>query len=116
RRAKGDWLERPLRILHASKVAVRLLAVRVPEREAQQRRERVQREAKQRGRPVSQRKLDLCAWNLLVTNAPAELLGVVEAGAVRRVRWQIELVFKVLGSEGHIDGARSRRGERVLCE
>ena len=75
RRATGHTLDRRIRILHGSKVLVRLLAVRVPAEEADQRRERVRREAQQRGRPVSQKKLDLCEWNLLVTNAPPELLA-----------------------------------------
>ncbi len=116
RAAPGWRLERRVRILHGTKMAVRLLAVRLPEEEAEKRRQRVRREAKQRGRPVSQKKLDLCAWTVLVTNAPAELLGVEEACAVRRVRWQIELVFKVFKSEGRIDETRSRCPCRVLCE
>jgi hypothetical protein len=116
RRAGGDYVELPARILHESKVEVRLLAVRVPEAEAAQRRERVRQEAKQRGRPVSQRKLDLCEWNVLVTNAPEEKLGLLEAFVVRRVRWQIELVFKVFKSEGKIDRTRSQDPSRVLCE
>jgi hypothetical protein len=116
RRHRGDTLDRPVRILHGTQARVRLLAVRVPEAEAAQRRARVRQEAKQRGRPVSQKKLDLCGWNILVTNAPAALLRVSEAGAVRRVRWQIELVFKVFKSEGRIDETRSRCPARVLCE
>jgi len=116
RRFQGHCLERRIRILHGSKLEVRLLAVRVPEQEAQQRRERVRREAKARGRPVSQKKLDLCEWNVLVTNAPAELIGRWEAHALRRVRWQIELVFKVFKSEGKIDQTRSENPCRVLCE
>jgi hypothetical protein len=116
RRAVGDHLDLPVRILHGSRLDVRLLAVRVPAAEAQGRRERVRREAKQRGRPVSQKKLDLCEWNLLVTNAPRPLLRVSEAGAVRRVRWQVELVFKVFKSEGQIDATRSRCPYRALCE
>jgi hypothetical protein len=116
RKAPGDALELPARILHQFKQPVRLLAVRLPEREAEQRRQRVRQEARQRGRPVSQKKLDLCEWNILITNAPAELLRLREAGAVRRVRWQVELVFKVFKSEGHIDETRSACPCRVLCE
>jgi hypothetical protein len=116
RRFQGHCLERRIRILHGSKVEVRLLAVRVPEEEARQRRERVRREAKERGRPVSQKKLDLCEWNVLVTNAPEELIGRWEAHALRRVRWQIELVFKVFKSEGQIEQTRSENPCRVLCE
>jgi hypothetical protein len=116
RAVRGHYLDRRIRILHGSKLAVRLLAVRVPEAEAEQRRARVRREARQRGRPVSQKKLELCDWNLLVTNAPEELLGRWEAHTLRRVRWQIELVFKVFKSEGKIDQTRSRCPCRVLCE
>jgi len=116
RRARGDALDRPVRILHGRKVGLRLLAARLPEAEARARRERVRREARQRGRPVSRRKLDLCGWNILVTNAPVALLSLAEAGVVRRVRWQIELVFKVFKSEGRIDRTRSACPERVQCE
>ena len=44
-RAPGDCLELPVRILHGSKQRVRLLAVRLPEAEAEQRRRRVRRES-----------------------------------------------------------------------
>jgi hypothetical protein len=116
RHCRRDCLERNVRILHGSKLALRLLAVRVPEAEAHKRRERVRREAQARGRPVSQRKLDLCEWNLLVTNAPAALLTRWEAPWLRRVRWQIELIFKLFKSEGKIDQSRSVDPCRVLCE
>jgi hypothetical protein len=116
RKVNGDHLDRPVLILHKGKLRVRLLAVRLPPPEAEQRRERVRRAAKQRGRPVSQKKLDLCQWNILVTNVPARLLGLLAAGVVRRVRWQIELVFKVFKSEGGLGRTRSRCPCRVLCE
>jgi hypothetical protein len=116
RRFTGDCLDRQVLILHDSKIKVRLLAVRVPEEEAEKRRQRVRQEAKQRGRPVSQKKLELCAWNILVTNASEDVLHRREACVVRRVRWQIELVFKVFKSEGKIDETRSAQRYRVMCE
>jgi hypothetical protein len=116
RQHKWDNLELPVRILHGCQLQVRLLAVRLPAGEAQKRRERVRAEAKQHGRKVSQQKLDLCEWNILVTNAPAELIGVKEAWVMRRVRWQIELVFKVFKSEGKVDEMLSEKPARVMCE
>lgn len=116
RKAPGGYVEQSVRILHTSKVPLRLLAVRLPPAQAEARRRRVLQEARQRNRPVSQKKLDLCEWNILVTNAPASLLGVREAHALRRVRWQIELVFKVFKSEGGIERTRSACPCRVLCE
>jgi hypothetical protein len=116
RRAKGWKYERSVRIMNEHKVKVRLLAVRLPQEEADKRRQRVIKEAKQRGRPLSHKKLDLCAWNIVVTNAPPGLLGAEEANVLRRVRWQIELVFKVFKSQGKIDQTRSKCRYRVLCE
>jgi hypothetical protein len=91
RQCRTDYLERPIRLLHGRKVPLRLRAVRLPEAEAEQRRQRVRQEAKQRGRPVSQKKLDLCAWNILVTNAPKKLLGLQEAGVVRALADRVSL-------------------------
>jgi hypothetical protein len=94
----------------------RLIAVRVPPEVARQRRERAQKEAKNLGRKLSAQKLASCAWTVLLTNAPAALLGVEEALALRRVRWQIELLFRVWKDEGKIDETRGRKPYRVLCE
>lgn len=113
---KWDHLDMPVRILHGCKLQLRLLAVRLSAEEAEKRRERVRQEARQRGRPVSQKKLELCEWNILLTNAPAELIGLKEACVIRRVRWQVELVFKVFKSEGKIDQTRSDNPYRVMSE
>jgi Transposase DDE domain len=114
--AKGWHLQREVHVFHKQKMPLRLLAVRVPPEVAEQRRQRVRQEAKQRGRPVSQRKLDLCEWNVLVTNAPAGLISAAEGWEMRRVRWQIELVFRVFKSEGGIEKTQAVSRERVLSE
>jgi len=116
RQSTADRLERQVYVFHKEKLALRLLAVRVPEEVAEQRRQQVRQDAQKRGRPVSQRKLDLCAWNILLTNAPKELLNAANASEVRRVRWQIELVFKVFKSEGGIERTQARSRWRVLSE
>jgi hypothetical protein len=116
-RKAGGWrYERAVQVMHGHRVRLRLLALRLPEAEAEARRERVRREARERGRRPSQKKLDMCEWNVLLTNAPRELLSAEEARVLRRVRWQVELVFKVFKSEGHIDRTRSADRWRVLCE
>ena len=53
---------------------------------------------------------------ILVTNAPADLLGLYEVGIVRRVRWQIELMFKVFKSEGGLERTWARTRDRILSE
>jgi hypothetical protein len=98
------------------RLKARLLAQRVGAKVAEQRRRRLRTEAKRKGRTVSQHSLMLAEWIVLVTNVPAELLTLVEALALYRIRWQIELVFKLWKSEGHLDETRAERVARVQCE
>jgi Transposase DDE domain len=116
RKARGWRYERAVQLMHGRRLRLRLLALRLPEAEAERRRRRVREEARKRGRKASQKRLDMCEWNVLLTNAPRGLLSAEEAGVVRRVRWQVELVFKVFKSEGRIDEWRSGDRRRVLCE
>jgi hypothetical protein len=57
-----------------------------------------------------------CDWTLVVTNAPAALLSLCEALVLLRARWQVELLFKLWKSYGHIDESRSAKPWRVACE
>jgi hypothetical protein len=94
----------------------RLLAARVPTPVAQQRRRRLRAEAKRRGRTPSTHQLACCDWTLLVTSVPAALLSLQEALVLARARWQVELLFKLWKSHGHIDESRSAKPWRLLCE
>jgi hypothetical protein len=116
RQLSGSRGQRGVVILHQEKVPLRLIALRVPDAEAAERRRRVHAAARRHGRQVSQKKLELCDWNLLVTNAPERVLSVAEAFEIRRVRWQIELVFKLFKSEGGLERTRSAKAGRVLSE
>jgi hypothetical protein len=114
RQSAGWYLERRVRILHSRKLSVRLLAARLPEAEAKARRRRVRREAEARGRTVSQKKLELCAWNVLVTNAPPGVLSLEEALTVRRLRWQMETTFQKLRAHLGLETKRGWCRETVL--
>ncbi len=94
----------------------RLLAARVPQEVAEQRRRRLREEASRRQKPVSQRALALADWTILVTNVPPGLLSLREALTLLRLRWQIELLFKLWKSHGQIDEWRSAKPWRILCE
>jgi len=114
--AGGWYVERDVKLFH-EKIPMRLLAARLPDEQAERRRQRLRQEARKRGRPVSAARLALCGWNVLLSNAPAAKLGVREAWDVRMVRWQQELGFKGMKSGGGGLGlSRSQDGWRVLCE
>jgi Transposase DDE domain len=51
-----------------------------------------------------------------VTNMPGDRLTLREALVLARVRWQIELLFKLWKSHGRVDESRSTKPWRILCE
>lgn len=97
-------------------VPARLLAVRVPLQVAQQRRRTLRRRAKKQGQQVSRARLAVADWTVLVTTAPREVLSLEEGLVLARLRWQIELVFKLWKRDGLIDEWRSTQPWRILCE
>jgi hypothetical protein len=71
---------------------VRLIMVRVPKEVAEQRRERLWKEARDKGKTVSAQQWHLAEWTLIVTNASVEQVGVEQALVLLRERWLIEIV------------------------
>lgn len=98
------------------RLACRLLALRVTPDVAAARRRQLRAEARRRGQAVSAERLKLADWTVFVTNVPAEWLTLEQAWVLARVRWQIELLFKLWKSHGQIDQWRSQKPWRILCE
>ena len=115
-KAGQQHLEARVDIGKKHRLVARLLAQRVSEEVAAERRRRLRRAAKKRGQTPSKRSLSLCAWTILVTNVPVEMLSFEEAMALHRARWQIELLFKLWKHYGGLDKSRSTQPWRVLCE
>lgn len=95
---------------------VRLLVQRVPQEVADQRRRRLRKTARDKGQTPSAAALALCEWTVLLTNVPEAMLSLEEALILAKVRWQIELIFKLWKSHGLVDEWRTKKAARVLCE
>ncbi len=95
---------------------VRFLAIHVPHAVGEARRRRIREAARAGGHGVPKTTLALADWTILVTNAPATLLSAAEAEVLRRLRWQVELVFKLWKQHGQVDASRSAKPWRILCE
>jgi hypothetical protein len=106
----------PVRIGKQLRLRGRLVALRVPEAVAEQRRQRLRQKAQKRGKPVSAERLALCAWTLLLTNVPVTLASAAELAVLTRCRWQIELLFKLWKSRSGLGRSHSEQPYRVLCE
>jgi hypothetical protein len=111
-----DQIDLPIALGAQHRLSARLLAVRVPQEVAEQRRRRLREDARIRMQAVSKARLALADWTLFVTNVPLQLLTLHEALVVARTRWQIELLFKLWKSGGQIDEWRTSKPWRILCE
>ncbi len=94
----------------------RLVAVRVPRPVAQARQRKLHAEARREGRTPSAKQLALAEWTIFITNVSGTRLTVKEVLVLGRLRWQIELVFKLWKSQGQVDESRSEKPYRILCE
>ncbi len=94
----------------------RLIAFRVPQEVADQRRRKAIENAKRKGRTLSKVALALMDWSIFISNVPPEMLCVQQVINLYRVRWQIELVFKLWKSYCGLGRIAGVRRERVLTE
>lgn len=113
---QSEQVDLPVTVGVGERLAARLLALRMPQEVADQRRRRLREAAKKDGKQPTALSLALAAWSIFLSNAPAELLTLRDALVVGRARWQIELLFKLWKSHGHIDETRGGQPWRVLCE
>jgi hypothetical protein len=102
--------------LGKERLRIRFIALRAPESTIRQRRVRLTKEAKKKGRSVSQEQLSLCGWTVFATNLPVLEYTADEVYTLYRIRWQIELVFKLWKSEGGVATSHGKTGTRCLCE
>lgn len=98
------------------RVKTRLVAVRVSPAAATRRREKYREKKRQKGKATSEAMLEMCGWDVSLTNVPEGKLDWREVVSLRRLRWQIELLFKAWKSVGGLDHLAGRSRERVLVE
>ena len=98
------------------RVPMRLLVQRVPDEQREQRQARLRSDAQRHGRRVPVESEEQAGWTLVLTTASRSLLTLDEAMIVVRLRWQIELLFKLWKQDGLLDEWRSQKRERILCE
>lgn len=113
---KIDHLDLPILLGQKKQIPCRLIVQRVPQHVVNKRRSKLHDYAVRKQISVSQEGLALAQWTLMVTNVPLELLSREEAITLYRVRWQIELLFKLWKKYMRIDEWRTHNPNRILCE
>jgi hypothetical protein len=97
------------------RLAVRLIAARVPEAVVNERRRKARQVARKRGYTPSQAHLTLLAWNLFITNVPGTVWSPQTVCTAYAVRWQVELVFKSWKSDLHLATLPTKTETPTLC-
>ena len=97
------------------RVPAHLIVQRLPPTIAQQRRRKAKRKAKRDGQTLSADYLRLLDWSIYVTNTTPEQLTPAQVITTYRMRWQVELIFKLWKSQAQLDEIGQWRTERVLC-
>lgn len=99
------------------RLPVRMLFEKAPESVAAERRRKAKRRGQRSQKPRTQRHLALLDWSIFITNVPPTLLDFRQVVLLYRVRWQIELLFKLWKSHLHLTALGDTwRAERVLCQ
>jgi len=99
-----------------NQVTCRLIALRVNEKVANERRRKLLYNAQKKGRTPSQEHLFMAGWILMVTNAPREWIPAEMVRPFYSLRWQIELLFKQWKSVLAVDSSNTSKEPRLQCE
>jgi hypothetical protein len=112
----GACIDQPVE-LTAQRLPCRLLAFRVPPEVAEDRRKRVRKAASKRKKShLKSATLALCDWTILATNLPPGTFTPEDILCLQRLRWQIELLFKLWKSDLSLDEWRSQQPHQILSE
>lgn len=98
------------------KLSIRLVALRLSEKQANSHRRAIRRDAHRRGVTPSKERLKHAAWYIFITNVGATRLSVEQIAAIIRIRWQVELMFKCFKSIGRVNKSRREKPYSILCE
>lgn len=104
----------PVRVGVKEQLAVYLVAAPIPDDAYRKRLARLQEQARLDQRPLSPRQAAYARWTIYLTNIPR--LTFAQAHLLARIRWQIELLFKLWKSHGKVLLSRSADPVRQQCE
>jgi hypothetical protein len=95
------------------KMKTRLVAYQVPEEVFNQRRREYNK--KYPGKTASAELIARQRFTILITNVPKEIWLWEVVGTAYKIRWQIELIFKVWKSQLSVDHLKGTKPERINC-
>ncbi len=85
------------------KLKVSVVCQKLTQEQAAYRRRKANKLAKSRGYTSSRRNQHLLDWAIFITNIPSSYVAAEDLSKLYRLRWQVELLFKLYKSYGGID-------------
>jgi hypothetical protein len=124
RRLVGEWLRHQtasmvdewLWIGQGRELRTRLVAFRLPEQIAAERRRKLLAKNRKRKRDVSANQRALCDWWVGVTDLPVAELSAEEIRTLYGLRWQVELLFKHWKQACGLGDVRGRTAASIQVE
>jgi hypothetical protein len=108
-------LEKDVFIGKEEKFPTRLIFVLLPDEVRAERIRKHNKENKKKGRQTTEQYLARAGMNLFITNVKKDVFQIETIMLVYRLRWQIELVFKIWKSTFGIDVIHKMKVERFKC-
>ena len=108
-------IEKDVFIGNEPKIPVRLIMELLPDEIYEQRIRKSNVDHKRKGRNTSDKFKFLSRFNFIITNVPQTVLPIDVVPALYRIRWQIELIFKIWKSIIGIHHNRNMKYTRWLC-
>jgi hypothetical protein len=94
----------------------RLMISPVDEKTYRQRIKKAKKKGMSLGYTLTEQYKASASMNLFITNIPKARLATEEIKTLYRLRWQVELIFKVWKSQANIDKIKSVKIQRFQCE
>jgi hypothetical protein len=108
-------IEKDVFIGNTSKIPVRMIIDLLPDAVYEQRIRKTNRSHKSKGYNSSEKFKFMSRFNLVITNVPQTVLPVDIVPILYKIRWQIELIFKIWKSVIGIHHNRIMKYTRWLC-
>jgi hypothetical protein len=97
------------------KMPVRLIIDLMPDEQINKRKHKTKSYNKKRGRNTGKKFLSRACFNLFITNIEETVLTPEVITKVYKLRWQVELIFKIWKSVFGIDNNNPMKYERLMC-
>lgn len=111
----GEIIELAVYIGKQKRLPTRLILQKLPEQVAAERRRKLKNDKQNKRKNISEGRLAFCDVVAFVTNIDLSMLEAEQVMNIYRLRWQIELLFKVWKSVFKIDKVSKMKAARYEC-